>query len=102
MNRSEYLKTFKAITEQMYKTTEAKSNDYSAGDDPFMNFKAVEYMNVATTEQGMFTRMTDKLMRLGTFVRSGVLKVKNEKIEDTLLDLAVYSVIMICYLRSKK
>jgi hypothetical protein len=101
--QQEYLAEFKAITEQMYAITEAKNSDYT-GDtsDPFKNFKAVEMLGVTTVEVGFFTRMTDKMMRLGGFIKNGTLKVADEKIEDTLMDLAVYSILMICYLRSKR
>lgn len=101
MNTKEYLKEFKKITDQMYAITERKNHDYSPGEDPFKNFTMVETMGVATTEQGFFTRMNDKMMRLSGFISSGVLKVRDEKIEDTLMDLAVYSILLICYLRSK-
>ena len=98
-----YLAEFKAITSRMYEITEAKNSDYT-GDtsDPFKNFKAVEMLGVTSVEVGFFTRMTDKMMRLGGFIKNGALKVKDEKIEDTLMDLAVYSILLICYLRSKR
>lgn len=103
MNKKEYLKEFKKLTEEMYKITEAKNSDYTGDNEqPFKNFTMVETMGGATTEQGFFTRMTDKLMRFAGFLRNGTLQVKDEKIEDTLLDLANYCLLCICYLRSKK
>lgn len=80
-----------------------KNSDYTGDNSkPFINFTMVETMGVATTEQGMFTRMNDKMMRFAGFIRNGTLKVLDEKMEDTLMDLAVYCIICICYLRSKK
>ena len=103
MNKQEYLAEFKALTEEMYRITDAKNSDYTGDtDQPFKNFTMVETMGGATTEQGFFTRMTDKLMRFAGFLRNGTLKVQDEKIEDTLLDLANYCLLCICYLRSKK
>lgn len=103
MTQEQYLKTFKEITDKMYTVTKAKNSDYTGDDnDAFKNFKAVELMGVTTVEVGFFTRMTDKMMRLAGFLRNGFLKVADEKIEDTLMDLAVYSIILICYLREKK
>ncbi len=103
MDKQQYLDLFKTITEDMYKITVAKNHDYT-GDptQPFKNFTMVETLGVATTEQGFFTRMTDKMMRLGGFIQNGTLKVQDEKIEDTLMDLANYSILLVCYLRSKK
>jgi hypothetical protein len=59
-------------------------------------------MGVASAEQGFFTRMTDKMMRIGGFIKNGTLLVLDEKVEDTLQDLAIYCIIMICYLQDKK
>lgn len=104
MNQVEYLEHFKAITNRMYEVTASKNTDYTGADaaDPFKNFRAVEDMGVATAEQGFFTRMTDKMMRIGGFIKNGSLKVADEKVEDTLMDLAVYCILLICYLRDKQ
>lgn len=103
MNKTEYLAEFKKLTDQMYEITEKKNSDYTGdADQPFKNFTMVETMGAATTEQGFFTRMMDKLMRFAGFIKNGTLQVSDEKIEDTLLDLANYCLLCICYLRSKK
>jgi hypothetical protein len=102
MTRQEYLAEFEKLTKQMLETTTKKNSDYSHGDAPFKNFTMVEVLGVATAEQGFLTRMIDKMMRISTFVQTGVLKVEDEKVEDTLIDLATYSLLMICYLRSKR
>lgn len=102
MNREEYLRRFKELTELMYVTTEKKNSDYT-GDSasPFKNFEMVETLGFATTEQGFMTRITDKVMRVSGFVKNGTLKVVDEKVTDTLLDCATYCLLMICYLESK-
>lgn len=103
MNREQYLEEFKKITEQMYGITQRKNSDYTGDNSqPFKNFTMVETMGAATTEQGFFTRMNDKMMRFAGFLKNGTLQVEDEKIEDTLMDLANYSILLICYLRSKK
>lgn len=103
MNQTEYLEEFKKVTDQMFAITKAKNQDYT-GDtaQPFKNFTMVETMGAATTEQGFFTRMNDKMMRFAGFLKNGTLQVADEKIEDTLMDLANYCILLICYLRSKK
>jgi hypothetical protein len=101
--KEEYLEDFKKITEEMYTITKAKNHDYTGdASQPFKNFTMVETMGVASTEQGFVTRIVDKIMRIGGFVSSGILKVQDEKVEDTLMDLANYCILFICYLRSKK
>lgn len=105
VSQAHYLEHFKKITDEMFETTKRKNADYTGDDsDAFKNFTAVELMTggAVTTEEGFFTRMTDKMMRFGGFIRNGVLKVQDEKIEDTILDLAVYCILFVCYRRSKR
>jgi hypothetical protein len=103
MNKEQYLATFKELTDRMLEITTAKNADYTGDENsPFKNFQMVESIGFASTEQGFLTRITDKLMRVSTFVKTGILKVADEKVEDTLLDMANYCLLMICYLRSKK
>lgn len=103
MNQQQYLERFKELTEQMYKITQSKNSDY-CGDAtlPFKNFTMVETMGFASAEQGFLTRITDKVMRVSSFVKNGILQVSDEKVTDTLLDCANYCLLMICYLESKK
>lgn len=103
MNKEQYLAEFKALTDMMYEITKAKNSDYT-GDSaqPFKNFTMVETMGFASTEQGFCTRLTDKMMRIAGFVKNGTLQVADEKVEDTLLDMANYSLLFICYLKSKR
>ena len=102
-SQEDYLRDFKIITDRMYEVTKAKNSDYT-GDttDPFKNFKQVELMGICSAEQGFLTRMTDKIMRISSFVKKGELQVKDESVTDTLQDLAVYSILMLCYINSKK
>lgn len=87
----------------MVEVMKKKNSDYSGADaDPFHNFKAVERAGVATVEQGFYTRMTDKMMRLASFIKNGKLMVEDEKVTDTLEDLANYSLLLTCYLEDKR
>lgn len=101
--QEDYLEDFKAITDLMYETTKRKNSDYTGdASDPFKNFRMIEEMGVCTTEAGVITRLTDKLMRMGGFVKNGVLQVQDEKIEDTAIDMAVYAIIFALIVKSKK
>lgn len=103
MTKEEYLKFFKECTDRMFAITKAKNEDYTAGSvNPYANFERVEALDIATTEQGFLTRMTDKLCRINSFCQRGVLSVKDESVEDTLMDLANYSILMMGYIRSKR
>lgn len=87
----------------MHATTIAKNADYTGDNtDPFFNFTLVEKLGICQTEIGFLTRMTDKLSRIAGSLRTPDLKVKDESIDDTLIDLANYCVILAIYRRSKK
>jgi len=62
----------------------AKGHDYSGDDDALLNFKDFGFM-------GIVVRIGDKFSRLRSFVKSGLTKVKDESVDDTLRDMAMYS-----------
>lgn len=89
MNRIE---TFEAITKQMFETYMAKNDDYgNSVADTYDMFGITSFM----------VRMYDKLNRAITLSQKGEQNrmVKDEKLEDTLLDLANYSIMAIIEMR---
>ncbi len=97
------LAQLKEYTTRMVETAAKKNADYAgASVAPFANFSHVETLGIATTEQGFLTRMTDKLCRVATFAKKGVLQVSDESVEDTLLDLSNYALLMAAYIKAKK
>jgi len=102
MTQQEYLKRFAQENEIELALTTAKNGDYAETSDAFKNFRQIEVLTggVISTEIGMFTRLSDKMSRLGSLlVREA--KVKDESIQDTLRDISVYSKIMRIYLENK-
>lgn len=87
MNIEKELDIFKAYTSKMNDIFTAKRHDYGPSTtDTFKRYGAVS----------MLVRMRDKLNRLDTLLVEKVnQKVNDEQIEDTLLDLANYSIITI-------
>lgn len=103
MNRLEYLEYHSKTLQRMTDTTKAKNHDYAGnGDDPFSNFRQVQLLGLCSAETGFVTRMTDKLSRIISFIKNGTLKVKDESVQDTLIDLANYCILMAAYLESEK
>lgn len=110
MTQEEYIKQFIAICDKMITTTKAKNGDYADKEDAFSNFKMIEQMSAGriSVADGIIVRLTDKLKRILSLLgREG--QVKTESIQDTALDMAVYSVILYIWLdyqngmeRSKK
>jgi hypothetical protein len=100
MTHKEYLEEFKTTTDSMYELTKKKNSDYAGDADAFQNFKLIEALGAASTEQGFVVRMSDKLQRIANLI-SRENQVADEKIEDTLLDLSIYSILFLTYLKSK-
>lgn len=67
-----------------------KAADYSSGTDPFANVRSSEEFGVPAWV-GAMVRGNDKVSRIKSFIRNGTLK--NEALEDSLRDLAVYAII---------
>lgn len=88
---------------RMMEMVKRKNADYTAdSEDPFSNFTSIEKQDVCSTETGFLVRLNDKFSRIKSFVKQGVLKVSDESVEDTLIDMANYCILMAAYIRSKK
>lgn len=102
MNKQEFFEYHKQFCEELLAISMKKNEDYTGvNNDPFANFTAVERNGIASTEQGFLTRMMDKMQRINSYVQRGELSVEDEKVEDTLQDLANYCILFSAYLRSK-
>lgn len=103
MTKEQYMQFHTQCCHKMIETTKRKNADYTGtSDDPFANFSRVESIGICTTEQGFLTRMFDKFSRITSFVQKGILEVKDESVEDTLIDLANYCILMAGYIRARK
>lgn len=86
MNKEEL---FKEITTEMLNIFIKKNTDYgSSVSDTYRDFGLVSFL----------VRMQDKLNRLKTLSKQESL-VKDEKVEDTLIDLANYSILALIELK---
>ena len=103
MNRKEFVDYHGSLCDRIRTITAQKNADYTgAGDDPFFNLRTGETLSIGTTEQGLLFRMTDKFTRIITLTKTAIAQVKDETIEDTLLDFANYCLLLACYLKSKR
>ena len=92
---------FYKLIEEIVALHDAKNHDYSADEDPLENFKLCEKMDIPAWK-GTLVRIADKYSRIVNFARKGNLEVMDESIEDTLKDLAVYSLLTIILYRESK
>ena len=94
MTREELLGLHNDLCRNARRIMEEKNKDYSgATGGVFANFKACEYLGVDPIT-GILMRITDKLSRVSSFVTRGELKVKGESVEDALLDIINYSILI--------
>jgi len=92
---------FYNILVQAADTHARKNLNYAgAGNDPFRNFRECEELNIPAWK-GVLVRLSDKWMRIKNLA-GGVPDRVGESLEDTLLDLGVYSFITICLLREAR
>jgi len=104
MNNKELIEYFETTCQRIVETVKVKNADYTGeNEDPFINFSSVELgIPICSTEAGFLVRMNDKFNRIKSFCKIGILKVKDESVEDTLIDFAGYCILMAGYIKSKK
>lgn len=92
-NLSPNEKAFKKITDKMFTTYQKKNKDYGSSFDELFD------------EFGMTSallRLKDKYNRLKSITENGKIEVKDESVEDTLLDMANYAILTVLKLRTDK
>lgn len=76
-----------------------KNNDYADIKDPFLNFRQCEEAELCSVLTGMLVRLGDKVSRFDNlYNKKKKQMVKDESIEDTLIDIINYCVIIRSYL----
>lgn len=91
---------FNPLLFEMSKIHASKNKDYAA-DKPLSNLRSCEALGIPAYK-GCFIRLTDKYQRAANLIASGEgPNVKDETIEDTLIDLSIYSLLTIILLREK-
>lgn len=94
--------TFEELLTKMQEIHDKKAHDYSGKDDRFGNFRLAELTGIPMWH-GIVIRLGDKFSRVCEFAKKGRLEVKDESIEDTLLDMANYSLLcLMAYYEEKE
>ena len=89
------------ILDNMQNVYEAKDNDYSATGLPMGNLRKCEDAGIDAW-RGCLVRIGDKMSRLENFLKEKEYLVISEKAEDTVIDLANYSILMSCLIEEIK
>ena len=99
MNQQEQIKHFEAFTTQMKEILFKKGNDY-ANTDRLSNFKLAGSICQLKAEQNCLSLIATKVARLGVLLNSEKTP-DNESVQDSVLDLANYSVLLSMILKDK-
>ena len=104
MNRNELLQHHEILCGDALELMTRKNHDYagSEGDTPWMNFQRSEIMGICKTQQAFMVRIMDKISRLITFTNNGELLVKEEGVEDSIIDIINYMVLFSAFLKDKR
>jgi len=104
MNHKEYIEFCKKIDKKRMEITLRKNKDYSGTDgSAFKNFEATEFFGITSTLKGMLVRMSDKFMRMCVLIKEDRdPAVKDESLEDTILDMMNYCCLMLGKIESTR
>jgi len=81
------------LTNKANKLMQKKNSDYAYGNDPYANFRGSEMLGISPV-MGILLRMQDKMMRIKTFDLTKNLLVKGESVEDSIIDIINYAVLI--------
>ena len=87
---------FDALLKRMADVHKTKNCDYAHPErgDFYSNFREVERLGISSW-RGILVRMCDKWSRICNLAQRGNAAVKDETIEDTLVDMANYALLCI-------
>ena len=92
MDKEQQLKHFEELYKQASSVMASKGDDY-AGQDRLNNFRSAGAACSLTAQQNCLSLIATKVARLGNLYSSGRLP-NNEAVQDSILDLFVYSALL--------
>ena len=102
MNKEELLKSVENTYSVGTELIKKKNNDYARGNDAFSNFRNASLIGISP-EQAILVRVLDKLARISNLIdKGGKNEVKDENVDDTLLDTINYLAILKAYFENEK
>lgn len=90
---------FPDVLKELEQLHNQKAADYGSDDDPYANIRASAEVGIEPWVSA-FLRLNDKIMRVKSFIKRG--NLFNESLADNLIDISVYSVIMLIMFRDKE
>jgi len=100
MNKDEQIQFFSETVEKMSKILLSKGDDY-ANVDRLSNFKLAGQISGLNAELNCLSLIATKVARLGVLLNSSKTP-NNESIQDSVLDLANYAMLLLMILKERK
>lgn len=95
MNQEQFLENIRVTYQTGVEIIIRKNADYANSDNPFKNFESASVVGIGV-ERAILLRVLDKLSRISNLI-SKEAAVKDETIEDTLIDAINYLAILKAY-----
>jgi len=99
MTKEQQEKHFNEVTETMHAILLSKGDDY-ANEDRLSNFKLAGSISGLNAELNCLSLIATKVARLGVLLNSDKTP-NNESVQDSVLDLANYSILLSMILKDK-
>ena len=100
MTKSDQEKHFNEVTDKMREILLSKGDDY-ANEDRLSNFKLAGNISGLNAELNCLSLISTKVARLGVLLNSEK-EPNNESVQDSVLDLANYSILLSMILKDKQ
>ena len=99
-NMREMDKAYNELVKQLWGILQAKNHDYANSEDVFANFTLISQITGLSVEQVFFVFIGVKVARLKELFKGK--DPKNESIDDTLVDLINYTILLNIYRKGEK
>ena len=96
MTTQQFLDNIESTYETALAIVQKKNKDYAGQGDPFKNFNSSNFVGVSP-ERAILVRMMDKMSRISNLLEREE-ETKDEKIEDTIVDIINYGAILKAFL----
>ena len=99
MDRIKFIEQIEKIYKDGVELIKKKNADYADDTDPFRNFRNADIVGISP-EKAILIRILDKITRIANLLnRQGL--VRDEKMEDSILDAINYLAILKVFLENK-
>lgn len=102
MNRDQFVAHIENTFKEGLEIIHLKNQDYGADSNPFKNFELSAQVVGCSVETGILVRFSDKVARIGNLLGGKDPAVKEESIDDTILDAINYLAILRALRQHKK